>query len=541
MEKLGSLFEISWEVCNKVGGIHTVISSKVPQIGNKFENYFTVGPYLKGNTDEFNSIEVPEEFKNEVLELENLGIKVHFGEWKIEGRPKVILVEHSGYSSHINEIKSLLWDKYEIDSLNSDWYDFDEVILWSWCCGIVCEKIGNKIVGEVFVHSHEWMSGGAIFYLKNFARDNFKTVFTTHATMLGRTICGTGDDVYKLLENVDSDKKAYELGVYTKHQTERALAKFADCFTTVSHITNKEAKYLYGKEADVILYNGFDNFDFEFLHNLDMVHKMSNERIKDFAEHFFRPFYDVNFSNTKFFYTSGRNEFRNKGVDVYIESLSKLNKKLKDENSSKQLVNFFLIPIGNFDVNETVLKSIKGEDIKEDLMGVAPLSTHSVPYDNEIIKAFIDGSLLNRKDDKVKVILMPVYLNGNDGFLNTPYYDTILGFDLGVFPSFYEPWGYTPLESIAYGVPTVTSDLAGFGRAIVRDFTENISTKVLMRESQNSDETVIDLFNYFEDFLNKSDEEIRKQKEESVLFSSNFSWKKFVENYMRAYNIAKNK
>lgn len=541
MKILGSLFEISWEVCNKVGGIHTVISSKVPQIKSKFENYFTIGPYINGNENEFLETQIPEEFKDVVFELESLGINVHFGEWKIDGKPNVILVEHRGYSSHINEIKSLLWKKYKIDSLNSDWYDFDEVILWSWCCGIVCEKFGNILGGESFIHSHEWMAGGAIFYLQNFASKNFKTVFTTHATMLGRTICGVGDDVYKELETVDAPKKAYELGIHTKFQTEKALANFANSFTTVSHITDKEAEYFFDKKADVILYNGFDNFDLEFLNNLDIVHKMSNERIKDFAEHFFRPFYDVNFSNSKFFYTSGRNEFRNKGVDVYIKSLSKLNDKLKSENSDKELINFFLIPIGDFEANQTILKSIKGEEIKDDLEGIAPLSTHNVPYDNEIIKAFIDGGLLNKKEDKVKVILMPVYLNGKDGFLNTSYYDTVLGFDLGVFPSFYEPWGYTPLESIAYGVPTVTSNLAGFGRAVNRDFGENISTKILKRETQSYNETVEDLFSYFSDFLIKSEEDLEKQKKESVLFSKNFSWKIFVENYMKAYDIARNK
>lgn len=566
MEKNNFLFEISWEVCNKVGGIHTVIASKTKTMLKHIDNYFAIGPYLDNSYKEFTEEDIPKEFQNVFDELKNIGIEVHYGTWNIEGRPKTLLIDSKNFSYKNDEVKGKLWELYQVDSLNSNWYDFDSAILWSWSCGIVIDKLiellkqTNNNQSEFFVHSHEWMAGGAIFYLKSLENrnedkkdnksSNIYTVFTTHATMLGRTLCGNGTNIYDIKNKIDANKMAYEYGVHTKHQSEKALAHIADCFTTVSQITAKEAEYFYSKKPDVLLYNGFDDdLDFEFATDFSVIHKKFRENINRFIEKYFFDYYKFDLNKTKVFYTSGRNEFRNKGVDLYIKSLSELNKKLKKENSDTIVVNLFLIPVGEFDIDERFIKSQDNtnkenntNNDKIDLLDFAPLSTHNIPMDNQIIKAFVNSKLLNNENDNVKVVLMPIYLDGKDKILKTDYYSTIMGLDLGIFPSYYEPWGYTPLESISYGVETVTSDLAGFGRTILRDYKEiNHGVKIIKREQKTDEESIIELYRYMFEFLNTPEEVFLKNKDKAIEFAKKFSWNIFIKNYMKAYNIAESK
>jgi phosphorylase/glycogen(starch) synthase len=390
MEKDDFLFEISWEVCNKVGGIHTVISSKVSTIKKYVENYFVMGPYLNGNKAEFTEEELPESFRDVYDKLVSMGINIYYGSWKVNGSPKVILVDYMGFASNVNDIKSKLSELYGIDSLNSAWHDFDEVILWSWCCGIVISELSSSlgIDSDVYVHAHEWMSGGSIFYINSLNDKKFKSVFTTHATMLGRTLGGCGESVYEIGDDFDPDKKAYEYGVNTKHQCERALSRVAGAFTTVSEITSRETKRFYGREPDRLLYNGFDNYEEDFEENIESIFDYSRKKINDFLDLYFKQFYEIDFKKSKVFYTSGRNEFRNKGVDLYIKALGMLNKKLKEENCDYDVVNLFLIPVGDFEKDERLNEDLPS-DMKSDLWDVAPLSSHKVPTDNEIVSSFL--------------------------------------------------------------------------------------------------------------------------------------------------------
>ncbi|MCA9495357.1 MAG: glycosyltransferase [Nanoarchaeota archaeon] len=536
------LFELSWEVCNKVGGIHTVISSKSREIMKKFENYYFIGPYFESSLKVFEEEEVPNKYEKEYEKLLEMGIKIHFGKWKIETNPKTILVEYLGYSSNINSIKRTLWDNFKIDSIKSQWYDFDEAILWSWVSGIVIKILSEKSEKNVLIHAHEWMSGGAIFYVKSLSnqdeKNKFRTVFTTHATMLGRALSGTGNNLYDLVDKINPDEKAYEIGVETKHQSERALAHISECFTTVSDITNNEAKYFYSKEADKILYNGFDNFNIKNIDELNIEFERSRNETNRFLESYFHSFYDLNLDETQIFYTSGRNEFRNKGVDIYIEALGKLNKELKKEKSFKNIVNLFLIPIGNFQEDQMIKKSI--EDYNANIDGerihkIAPFSTHEIPSENEIISSFIRTDLLNRKEDKVKVIVIPLYLDGGDSFFNKKYYKIIEGLDLGIFPSFYEPWGYTPMESISYGVPTVTSDYAGFGKYIIKNIDKQEGVIILERDGKKFEESSENLFEILKKFAMKNKKELMKQRIDAKNLSENFDWERFVINYLEAY------
>ena len=534
------LFEISWEVCNKVGGINTVISSKSANIQKYFPNYFLVGPYFKSSENECIIENVPQQFSVIYNELKSIGIVLHFGTWLIKGNPKVILVEYLNYAHNLNEIKGKLWEHFKIDSLNSSWYDFDEAILWSWACGVAIEKLSVNY-DSVYVHAHEWMSGGAIFYNKIANNTKARTIFTTHATMLGRALSSNGFNIYHNLENVDFDKKAYEIGVHTKHQTEKALANISDSFTTVSNITDDEALKFYGKACDVILYNGFDNSFISDFESLNKGYDVSRDKLVEFTNGYFGDFYDFDSKNSMLLFTSGRNEFKNKGDDILISSLGKLNEYMKDKNFEGTLVSFFLVPIGEFERDELVINSF--ENYKKKVQrkinkSYAPLSTHKLPFENPFIKACFENKLFNNKEDKVKVIIVPVYLNGNDGFFNRDYYDVTRGFDLSVFASSYEPWGYTPLESISYAVPTVTSDLAGFGRYINLNYNRKNAVKVLKRENVSFEKSSDELFNYILNFFYQNKEDYIKLKEEAKTLALNFDWKEFIKNYLKAYEIA---
>ena len=150
----------------------------------------------------------------------------------------------------------------------------------------------------------------------------------------------------------------------TKHQTERALAKVSDAFTTVSQITGCEADVFYKKRPDFLLYNGFDNPQLVMVDNFYLLYEKSREKINVFLNNYFRRFYDINLDNTEIFFTSGRNEFRTKGIDILTKSLSKLNDKLKQEENSKNIVILYLIPIGQFKKDETLVESINNPDSK---------------------------------------------------------------------------------------------------------------------------------------------------------------------------------
>jgi len=540
MEKISNyLFEISWEVCNKVGGIYTVISSKAKLVSEKFENYYTIGPYLNKNNPLFlKDTETPDKFYSQTQELEKIGIKLHFGKWLIEGTPNTILVEHLGFAKNINEIKGKLWDKYQIDSLHSEWYDFDEAILWSWTCGIAIDYLTKNIDEKILVHAHEWMAGGVNFYLKSIENKNkFKTIFTTHATTLGRSLCYNGSNFYDEQNEINPYEKAYQLGVATKHQTELALAKYSDKFTTVSNITADESMKFFNKKCDEILYNGFLNLkDFE---KQKFDFEKSRKITDEFLKAYFNDYYDINLDETYLTFTSGRNEFRNKGIDMFIDSLSKLNNKLKEETTTKTLVAFVLIMEGEFKLDKNIKKSFDNYDnkIKRELdIDFAPLSTHEMGTNNEIISKLIDAGLYNGKNDNVKVIFIPEMLDGRDKVFNLRYYDFTKGFDFSVFASYYEPWGYTPLESIAFSVPTITTNFAGFGRYVKEiDTKNNNGVIVLDRENLSYSKNVDILTQNMFEFMSKSQKEQILMKESVFNFSKNFTWNKFLENYFKVY------
>ena len=587
--KADMLFEISWEVCNKVGGIFTVLSSKAVQMQKHYKDeYYLIGPYfIEASRTTFKEDPVPEKYMEAYNELKKEGIVCHFGKWLVDGEPKVILIDCKNFWPQVDNIKKEIWDDFKVDSLDAP-YDFNEPVLWSWAVGILIEKI-SKVHNDkkIAAQAHEWLSGGAILYLK---KNNIKvsTIFTTHATSLGRTLAGHGYDLYSVLDKIDPEKEAYKYGMQAKHLMEKASAKAADIFTTVSQITALEAKHLLKREVDVILPNGLDMSNFPSFEKTALKHKIYRNKLREFALYYFFPYYKIDLKNTLFMFTASRYEFHNKGLDITIESLGKLNEKMKKDKSKKTVVTFFWVPTGTDGIRQEITEAREAyrditdlleeekDDIEENLLytitsetkiseksifdddfilkikrkilrlkskgGEAPLSTHKITdsKNDPTLKAFAKAGLKNREEDRVKVIFYPIYLTGADGLGDLDYYQSLQACHLGIFPSYYEPWGYTPLETAALGVASLTSNLSGFGRY----FYDTLHNKkvpgiyILDIENEKKEEMINDfvdiLYNYT--LFTKRQRIDNKIQARKVAFMAD--WENFAMNYIEAQNKA---
>lgn len=583
------LFEASWEVCNKVGGIFTVVKSKIVFMQKFYkENYILVGPYFPDKAKDFREKICPPDLKEIFEELRNEGINCHFGNWMVAGNPKTVLIDFNKFASKDNDIKKEFWEKYKIDTLGTEYHDFDEPMVWAVAVGKLIEKFALKNPDKkIAAHFHEWMAGAAIPYLK-IKKCKVATTFTTHATMLGRTLAGNNIDLYSMLDNIDPEEEARKFGVTAKFLMEKVCANISDAFTTVSEITGLEAEKILGKKPDVLVLNGLDIMGFPSIEDASIKHKHFKNKVYEFFLSYFFPYYSFDLSKTLIYFIFGRYELKNKGIDMMIEALAKLNQKLKDAHSDKTVVAFFFIPgnarairpeivesrilyddikdfvdenmddiknkmlynmIGNKDlsVNMKILKESQEEELKRRIHrlkreGNPPLSTHEYYDENNdaILNLFKKNSLLNKKDDKVKVIAYPIYLSGADGLLNTDYYETIMAGHLGIFPSYYEPWGYTPLESAALGVAAVTTDLAGFGRYIKPKLPKGPDKGIFVieRYNKNYDESVNQLFKVMEYYAGLDKKQRIKNKIEARNLASLADWKILVEYYIKAHNIA---
>jgi glycogen(starch) synthase len=504
-------FEISWEVCNKVGGINTVLATKAVQmLKNYGPGYYLVGPYLDSSAKNFFEERKPDRELQEIFDLLAAeGIFCHFGRWIIDGEPKVILVDFSALWKDINQLKWQLWDAYQIDSLNST-REFDEPVVWGYAVAKLLEKLSRAYESEKIVaHFHEWLAGAALLFAKR-SGVRAATVFTTHATSLGRSMAFANVDFYTILDDIDPQKEAYRYGIAAKHLLERAAALQCDIFTTVSEITGVECDRFLNRMPDVFLPNGLDLTKSTSFEEVAIKHHIERGRIREFIFYYFFPYYTFDLKNTLFYFIIGRYEFHAKGIDLLIKSLSELNNKLKEEKSKKTIVTFFWIPAGVNGIEEELLenrsgcnevkqfieensqdmiesfvnsiltgKSLKDTDIFDDKThdilerklkklkreGAPLMCTHKLKsQDDTIMNAFKEAGLTNAKSDRVKVVFYPVYLTEHDGLLNLNVQGAIQGCHLGVFPSYYEPWGYTPLEAAVEGVAAVTSDMSGVGR-----------------------------------------------------------------------------
>ncbi len=569
-------------MCNKTGGIYTVVKTKAASMKKHYKNYYLIGPWLGTNVEELDLKTPPAALDKAFKEAASQGLRFRYGSWLIEGEPNVILIDFSAFKSRVNEVKSWLWENYKVDSLFSAW-DYNDPLVWGWAVGYLASLIQKYSKKKVLLHCHEWLAGSAILYARKHA-PRIATVFTTHATMLGRSIAGSGLNLYEVLDKVNPEEEAKRLGVLEKHTTEKACANAAHVFTTVSEITSMEAEKLLNRKADVLLLNGLNTSNYPTLEETSLLHIRNRDYIREFIAYFFFPYYTFDLKHNLVFFTLGRYEFKNKGLDVFIDALGKLNDKLKKSNGKRTITVFVWVPMSHRGIRPEVLENkiyydnIKNllernaDDIFNNIIhrlisqkqlpdegildgqylkglevdlkrfrraGNPPLSTHLVDENDAIIKALLRNGLDNKPDDKVKVVLHPVYLNGSDQLLNLKYLDAISGGHLGVFPSAYEPWGYTPLESVSLGVPAVTTDVAGFGRYVkplLRE--EHPGVFVLERLGKSYEEVVENLFQILFRFSRFDHAERVQNKINAKSISSSADWDSFSKFYVEAHKLA---
>jgi len=534
------IFEASWEVCNKVGGIYTVLSTRAKTLQEVFKDkVFFIGP------DFWAGKENPLFTENENLcaawrehAFKKDGLKVRVGRWNIPGEPIAVLVDFYPFFSGKNEIYGKMWEDFKVDSLHA-YGDYDEASMFSYAAGKVVESFYRFNLTEkdqVIYQAHEWMTGMGALYLQK-AVPQIATIFTTHATSIGRSIAGNNKPLYDYLFAYNGDQMARELNMEAKHSIEKQTAHHADCFTTVSEITNNECKELLDKSADVVLMNGFEN-DF-----VPQSRTFASKRKKARASM-------LNLANkllgtqlgddTLILGTSGRYEFKNKGINVYLEALNRLT---RDKNLKKEVLAFINVPGWVGEPREDLMERMKSKETF-----IKPLECpfithwlHNMSHD-QVLDMMKYLGMSNAADSKVKVIFVPCYLDGKDGILNLSYYDLVLGNDLSVYPSYYEPWGYTPLESVAFHVPTITTDLAGFGlwvNSLKGRYGElKDGAKVIHRSDYNYSEVADMIKDTVSAFSGLSENTIRTMRKNAADIAEKALWKHFIKYYYEAYDVA---
>ena len=534
------IFESSWEVCNKVGGIYTVLSTRANTLQQEMQDkVFFIGPdvwhenacpYFKEDA------KLLADWKKTATEE---GLKVKVGRWTIPGNPIAILVDFQKYFEKKNEIYGWLWENYQVDSLHA-YGDYDEASMFSYAAGLVVESYYNFALtkkDKVIYHANEWMTGLGLLYVNN-KLPQVGTIFTTHATSIGRSIAGNMKPLYDYLFAYNGDQMAGELNMQSKHSIEKQTAFHCDCFTTVSEITARECEELLDKKVDEVLPNGFDNsFVPANAATFTRKRKAARKRLLDVANALLGESLD---DDTLIVSTSGRYEFRNKGVDVYIESMNRL---LIDKELKKKVLAFIEMPgwVGEprQDLKER-LDSGKQYDTPLEVPQVTHW-LHEMSHDN-VLSMMKYYDMHNRKEDNVKVIFLPCYLDGNDGILNMTYYDIILGNDLCIYPSYYEPWGYTPLEAIAFKVPCITTDLAGFGQWVnteVGHYGElKDGVKVIHRTDYNYSEVADAIKDTVAEFSAMTKKQVADARSAAEKLSKKALWSEFIKYYHQAYDLA---
>ncbi len=538
------IFESSWEVCNKVGGIYTVLSTRAKTLQDALEDKIIfIGPDFWKEQESPYFKEDHSLFADWQWEAKEQGLKVRVGRWTVPSAPIAILVDFNPYFEKKNEIYGWLWEHYGVDSLHA-YGDYDEASMFSYAAALVTESFYKWNVEsgkwnektKVIYHANEWMCGLGALYINN-KLPQIGTIFTTHATSIGRSIAGNMKPLYDYLFAYNGDQMAGELNMESKHSIEKQTAHYVDCFTTVSDITAKECVELLDKPVDVVLPNGFDNSFVPSASVFTRKRKAARRKMLDIANALLGEDLD---DDTLLVSTSGRYEFRNKGIDVFVEAMNRL---LRDRDLKKKVVAFIEVPgwVGEprKDLQER-LKSGQKFDTPLDVPQVTHW-LHNMSHDNVLgMMKYYD--MHNQKDDKVKVIFLPCYLDGSDGIVDLTYYDVVLGNDLCIYPSYYEPWGYTPLEAIAFKVPCITTDLAGFGlwanTVFGKDGEIEDGVKVIHRTDYNYSEVADNIKDTVADFSNMTKKQIETCRKNADALSKKALWSEFIKYYYEAYDIA---
>ncbi len=586
------LIEIAWETCNQVGGIYTVIRTKVPSMVEKWgDDYFLLGPYFPQTASaEFEPIHDLDDslLGKTIQKMRSMGYSVHYGYWLVTGKPRIVLFDFWSIYGNINAMKAGLWERHQVSTLNAEEL-VGHVIAFGEMVRVFLTELTkeqqNKV--DIVAHFHEWMAASAIPDLR---KDQVKvaTVFTTHATMLGRYLAGNVPDFYEKLNTFDWLKEAKHYGIEAQATIERLAAQQAHTMTTVSDVTARECEFLLGKVPDLILPNGLNITRFSAMHEHQNLHTKYKDRINEFVMgHFFQsqPF---SLEKTLYFFTSGRFEYTNKGYDLTLEALARLNWKMKQARIDKTVVMFFITKQPYHSIDPEVLHSRAVMDeiretcgsiekqIGDQLFKASASSndlkmpdlnnfvdeywrlrlrrtiqtwknnkrpkvvTHLLKQEDGIVNFLQKSNLMNNPDDKVKIVYHPDFIVSTNPLFGLDYGQFVRGCNLGVFPSYYEPWGYTPLECIARGVPTITSDLSGFGdyiMQIMRDY-EQWGVMVVNRKTQDFYKAAEELSEVMLKFVKQSLRERITQRNRVESISDTFDWSNLRTYYDTAHDLA---
>ncbi|MBP6387119.1 MAG: glycosyltransferase [Pseudarcicella sp.] len=586
------LVEVAWETCNQVGGIYTVIRTKVPAMVEKWEDdYLLIGPYFPQTASaEFEPINDLEGtlVGKAIQKMRSMGIGVYYGSWLVTGKPKIVLFDLDSIADNLNALKAGLWERHQISTINIEEL-VNKTILFGELTKIFLREFAaeNERKTNVVVHFHEWMAATCLPDIK-LEKIPISTVFTTHATMLGRYLAGNVPDFYEKLAGFDWLKEAQHYGIEAQATFERLAANIANVLTTVSDITARECEFLLGRKPDLILPNGLNITRFSAIHEHQNLHTKFKDRINNFVMgHFFhsQPF---ELNNVLYFFTSGRFEFSNKGYDITLEALARLNKKMKDAKVNKTVVMFFITKQPYHSIDPEVLHSkavmdeikettsIIEKQIGEGLFQASASSTdNQMPDLNQFVDEYWrlrlrrtiqtwktnklpklvthllkepDGiteyakkvNLLNNPDDKVKVVYHPDFIVSTNPLFGLDYGQFVRGCNLGIFPSYYEPWGYTPLECIARGVPTVTSDLSGFGdymMQIMKDYNQ-WGVMVVNRKKYDFNKAAEQLAEMLFKFVKQSQRDRITQRNRVESIADTFDWGNLRTYYDTAHDLA---
>ena len=534
------IFESSWEVCNKVGGIYTVLSTRAKTLQDEMKDHVIfIGPDCWGKTNSPYFIEDLTLFSDWRIKAQaEDGLKVKVGHWDIPGQPIAVLVDFQSYFAVKDQIYGQLWEDFKVDSLHA-YGDYDEANMFSYAAAKVVESFYHRNIdkaAKVIYHGNEWMTCLGLLYIRKHIPE-IATIFTTHATSIGRSIAGNNKPLYEYLWAYNGDQMAAELNMQSKHSIEKQAAHFVDCFTTVSDITARECKELLDKPVDFVLPNGFENNFVPKGAAFTAKRKQARKTLLRVANALTGDHFD---DDTLIISTSGRYEFRNKGIDVFIEAMNQLR---FAEDLDKQVVAFIEVPGWVAGPREDLQERLKsGCNFDSPLPN--PTYTHGLhELDSDRVLCMMNAlGMHNEKTDRVKIIFIPCYLTGQDGILNLSYYDVVLGNDLCVYPSYYEPWGYTPLEAVAFKVPCITTDLAGFGlwaNQVKGSYSEiEDGVKVIHRTDYNYQEVAAAIKDTVVKYASLTDKEVKSCRSHADNLSRKALWSKFIAYYHEAYDFA---
>ena len=614
------IFEASWEVCNKVGGIYTVLSTRAKTLQDMMPDHiFFVGPDFWQEKENPLFVEDKKLFTlwRERAATENLAVRV--GRWQVPGKPIAFLVDFRPFFAYKNDIYGALWRDFQVDSLHA-YGDYDEASMFSYAAARVVESfyhylddcrlkngesqtqssiISHQTSFKVIYQAHEWMTGLGALYLQKHV-PQIASIFTTHATTIGRSIAGNGKPLYQYLFAYNGNQMAGELNVESKHSIERQTAHHADCFTTVSDVTARECMELLDKQPDEVLPNGFEMDFVPQGRKFALARNKARRRILDVANALMGTEMT---DDTLIISTSGRYEWKNKGIDVYLEGMDRLRQRA--EELKRPVLALVEVPAWQTGPREDLKLKIESLKLKIDGSSLArstseesvsneadtphssqlstpasqlstfnfqlstPYITHVLhePWNDPVTATLRAKGFENRTEDRVKVMFVPCYLDGQDGIFNLHYYDLLIGLDMTVYPSYYEPWGYTPLESVAFHVPCLTTTLAGFGlwaeeqkelsnremadrpldpkgrlthpetvKSLCHLDTDGV--EVIARTDYNFDEVADRIASEVIGFAALKKKQVETAREAAAALAEKAQWKHFIQYYLRAYDIA---